>query len=51
MQLTIDTYGNRIGGLRFEVRSVDGSRLIENTEMEGYEQSGDESGFLSGSRT
>ena len=42
MQLTIDTYGNRIGGLRFEVRSVDGSRLIENTEMEGYEQSGDE---------
>ncbi len=42
MQLTIDTYGNRIGGLRFEVRSVDGSRLIENTEVEGYEQSGDE---------
>ena len=42
MQLTIDTYGNRIGGLRLEVRSVDGSRLIENTEMEGYEQSGDE---------
>ena len=42
MQLTIDTYGKRIGGLRFEVRSVDGSRLIENTEVEGYEQSGDE---------
>lgn len=42
MQLSIDTYGNRIGSLRFEVRSVDGSRLIENTEIGEYERSGDE---------
>lgn len=39
--LDIDTYENVIAGIRFEVRSVDGSRLIEDTAIEEYEQSGD----------
>lgn len=38
VNLDIDTYGNRVDGIRFEVRSVDGSRLIENTTIEEYEQ-------------
>lgn len=39
--LDIDTFGNQIDGIRFEVRSVDGSRLIEDTKLEEYEQSKD----------
>lgn len=39
--LDIDTFGNKIGGIRFEVRSVDGNRLIEDTKIEEYEQSED----------
>lgn len=39
MNLDIDTYGTRVDGIRFEVRSVDGSRLIEDTTIEEYEQS------------
>lgn len=39
MNLDIDTYGTRVDGIRFEVRSVDGSRLIEDTTVEEYEQS------------
>ncbi|MCM1126430.1 MAG: hypothetical protein NC429_08145 [Lachnospiraceae bacterium] len=39
VNLDIDTYGNRVSGIRFEVRSVDGSRLIEDTTVEEYEQS------------
>ncbi len=42
MNLDIDTYGCEIGQIRFEVRSVDGSRLIEDTVVEEYEQSEDE---------
>lgn len=34
----IETYGLKIQGIRMEVRSRDGSRLIENTEITEYEQ-------------
>ena len=33
----IDTYGVKLTGIRMEVRSRDGSRLIENTEITEYE--------------
>lgn len=36
----VDTYGNRVQKLVFEVRSVDGERLIESTEVTGYEETG-----------
>lgn len=42
MNLVIEPYGNRISGVRFEIRSVDGSRLIEDTTLEDYEQTGEE---------
>ncbi len=42
VNLDIDTYGTRVDGIRFEVRSVDGSRLIEDTAIEEYEQSEDQ---------
>lgn len=41
VNLDIDTYGNEISQIRFEVRSVDGSRLIEDTFVEEYEQTED----------
>ncbi|MDE5951265.1 MAG: hypothetical protein K2H12_06790, partial [Acetatifactor sp.] len=34
----IDTYGIKLQGIRMEVRSRDGSRLIENTEITEYVQ-------------
>ncbi len=34
----IDTYGAELAGIRMEVRSRDGQRLIENTEITGFEQ-------------
>lgn len=42
VNLDIDTYGNRVDGIRFEVRSVDGARLIEDTTVEEYEQTNDQ---------
>lgn len=42
VNLSINTYGNQVTQMRFEVRSVDGGRLIEDTLVEEYEQSGDE---------
>lgn len=42
VNLDIDTYGNRVNGIRFEVRSVDGGRLIEDTTIEEYEQTNDQ---------
>ncbi|MDE7250191.1 MAG: hypothetical protein K2N82_09970, partial [Lachnospiraceae bacterium] len=42
VNLDIDTYGTRVDGIRFEVRSVDGSRLIEDTTIEEYEQTEDQ---------
>ncbi|MCM1542233.1 MAG: hypothetical protein NC121_13365 [Blautia sp.] len=36
----IDTYGRYIDGITIEVRSADGSRLVENTELTDYTQRG-----------
>lgn len=36
---TLWKYGNEIQSIWFEVRSVDGSRLIEKTEVTGYQES------------
>ncbi len=33
----VDTFGQKVGSIRYEVRSVDGERLIENTEVLDYE--------------
>ena len=33
MEVLIDTYGEKITGVAWEVRSVDGERLLENTEL------------------
>ncbi|MDR2547453.1 MAG: hypothetical protein LBC96_08135 [Lachnospiraceae bacterium] len=37
----IDKFGNTIHQLSFEVRSIDGSRLIESTEITEYTEDGD----------
>ncbi len=33
----IETYGETVSSIAFEVRSIDGSRLVEDTEVEEYE--------------
>lgn len=38
VSFTIDTYGNIIEMLSFEVRSINGERLVESTEIENYRQ-------------
>lgn len=38
----VSTYGEPVTRVRYEVRSVDGSRLIENTEIENFEIKRDE---------
>ena len=38
MEVRLSTYGKRIAGIAFEVRSLDGDRLVESTEVEEYEQ-------------
>lgn len=38
----IHTYGQEVSRAAYEVRSIDGSRLIENTEVEELERSGSE---------
>lgn len=40
-EFTIDTFGQPISGISFEVRSVDGERLIENTPVIEYEHRGE----------
>lgn len=37
VSMVIDTYNRGIRNIAFEVRSVDGNRLIENTQVEDYE--------------
>lgn len=37
---TVDTFGREITGISTEVRSIDGSRLIENTEVTGWKANG-----------
>ncbi len=38
LRFRIDKYGNPVTGITFEVRSIDGTRLIESTEVETYEE-------------
>ena len=47
-EFTIETYGQRITNITYEIRSVDGTRLIEDTVLEGYEEEKDR---ISGSIT
>ena len=37
----IDTYGREISEIAFEVRSLEGKRLVESTEVTSYEQESD----------
>ena len=39
---TIDTYGTKVEALSFEVRSINGERLVESTEIEKYQEAGDQ---------
>lgn len=41
VSLEVNCYGRTITGLAFEVRSTDGQRLIESTEIEAITQDGD----------
>lgn len=43
-QLTflVDAYGNQISGVSYEVRSVDGERLVEDTVVDDFVQNDDE---------
>ena len=36
VSFSIDTYGNEMEKLAFEVRSINGTRLVESTEIENY---------------
>lgn len=38
----IDTYGRSVEKIRYEVRNVDGTRLIEDGEIQDYEQNGEQ---------
>ncbi len=38
MSFTIDKYGNTIDELTFEVRSIDGTRLVEKTKVTDYQE-------------
>ncbi len=40
MDIVVHTYGQDVRDMAYEVRSIDGNRLIENTVMTGYEQAG-----------
>lgn len=37
---TVDTFGREVTGISMELRSIDGSRLIENGEITGWQPSG-----------
>ena len=36
LEIQVDKYNNEITSLSYEVRSVDGERLVEKTEVTGY---------------
>lgn len=38
VDFTVETYGNKIESLSFEVRSINGERLVESTEIENYRE-------------
>ena len=37
----MDKYGNEISEISFEVRSIDGTRLVEKTKVDDYSDKGD----------
>jgi hypothetical protein len=41
VRVQIDTYGRKIEEIAFEVRSPDGERLVENTQVDNFEQDED----------
>jgi hypothetical protein len=41
LDFVIDCYGNDIGAISFEVRSIDGKRLVESTPVTDYAEVGD----------
>ena len=41
IDVQIDTYGREIGEIAFEVRSLDGERLVESTPVTDYKKTGD----------
>lgn len=41
IELEINTYGTVVSAIGFEVRSLDGGRLVENTQIEEFKQEGD----------
>lgn len=45
IDVKMDTYGRGIDAIAFEVRSLDGERLVESTPVEEYETEGDEISF------
>lgn len=45
VSVQIDTYGRKIGNIAFEVRSPDGERLVENTQVDSFEQNEDTVSF------
>lgn len=38
VNMTVEKYGQTINSLAFEVRSIDGERLVENTQLTDYEE-------------
>ncbi|MCM1568032.1 MAG: hypothetical protein NC081_01145 [Roseburia sp.] len=40
ISFVVDTYGRNVTGISIEVRSTDGSRLIENPQVSDYQQNG-----------
>jgi hypothetical protein len=41
LDFVIDRYGNTIDSISFEVRSIDGTRLVEKTDVTDYKETGD----------
>lgn len=42
LSMTIDKLDSQITGIQYEIRSLDGERLVERTTVENWEQSGEE---------
>lgn len=41
LSFVVDTYGNTVSEISFEVRSIDGTRLVERTKVSDYDDRGD----------
>lgn len=42
LSMAIVTYGRKIDGIRYEIRSMDGERLVAKSDVKDYETSGDQ---------